>query len=167
MFRRQSVPPPPKRLLQSLQIFVGLNKGSGLQNWPNAVINGVKMRRVGRKFRWCDEVGKTGLAPLLRRFRSVGWSGILLKWPNWRGAQGTTRRPGCHGGKCFGRFLPPYRRKPKGSCRWRKFRLEPSRTSDFGGARRLQTCRKPRWISSCRSDDCGLVRWWTYFHPWT
>ena len=72
---------PLQRLLQSLQIFVGLSTGPGLQNWPNPIIYRFQIRRVGRPFRRCDEIGKIGLTQLLPRFRSVCWSGILFKCP--------------------------------------------------------------------------------------
>ena len=71
--------PPLQRLLQSLQIFVGLSTGPCLQNLPNAVIHTVENWRVGRPFRRCVKVEKMVRAPLLRRFHSVGWSGILFK----------------------------------------------------------------------------------------
>ena len=76
LFRLQSVQPPLQRQLQRLQNFVRLSTGPGLQNLPNAVIHRVEIRRVERPFRRC-KVGKM----CLRRFRSVGWNGILLKCP--------------------------------------------------------------------------------------
>ena len=87
LFRRQSVPPPLQRLLRCLRILrrqrilVGLSTGIRLQNWPTAVIHRVEIRRVRRPFLRCDDVMKMGLAPLLCRSRSVGWSGIFLKCP--------------------------------------------------------------------------------------
>ena len=80
--------------------------------------------------------------------------------PSDAGRKEPPRLPGCHSGKLFDQFLPDHRRIPKGCYRRRKFLAKTSRTFDFTGARRLQICREPQLTSSCRADDCGLVRLW-------
>ena len=114
-----------------------------------------------------------GLEQNLEVSNAVGQSGD--------GQNELPRRSGGHGkfypfGKLvnFGKILPwvnwqhlvnftPLSTKSKGVL---KVAQIPDKTiTDFGGARRFQTCREPRRTSSCGSDDCGLVRWGIAFHP--
>ena len=104
-----------------------------------------------------------GIAPLLRLF---GWNGILFKCSLLSAKVATSPR-NHHGVQVvtvinvlvfFYPLIDVNQRGLTGDANYGLWRC--STIADVSGEEPLRS-------SSCRSDDCGIVRLWIAFHPWT